>query len=154
MKVSTLAIIAVFTMLTAPAMAQLTDYQKGFSDGLGLGLAMGKLQGLAQYSTDAAVQLSNSIESFNQQLVQAFGNNETMISKFKIQPTPQATPYQVSGETKPVHSIDGSWNQTSSGVPLPDASGRIGEYPADAYYTATGNWPSSSQYNAGGLPAP
>lgn len=164
MKKSTLAIIATLTMLTAPAMAELTDYQKGFSDGLGIGLYMGKLQGLTQYSTEAAAQakaqLSSAIENFNQQLTFVFGNNETAISMFKIQPAGQtaisspASDYQVVGATKPVHSIDGSWNNSATSAPIPDASGRIGEYPADAYYTATGNWPSSSQYNNSGLQAP
>jgi hypothetical protein len=144
---SFLAVITIFILVMAQAAAELTDYQRGYADGLKDGLIVGKLQGQSTYSATVVSQYNSIVDNFNSNLVRIFGNNETIFSVYRLQPYSAGS----VATTTPaiVHSIDGSWNQTSKEPPMPDAYGRIGEYPAEAYYTATGNWPNTTQNQAG-----
>lgn len=139
-------------LVAAPVLAaELDDYQKGVASGLAIGLYMGKLQQPSAYSPDLASEYNQQVEKFNSFLQQVFANNQTMIDKFKLAPLVIQSPRVVTTGRR-VHAIDASFNQTPIQPPLPDAEGRIGEYPADAYYTATGNWPSANADR--GLQAP
>jgi hypothetical protein len=150
-KIILTAIIASMLLASPVLAAELDDYQKGVASGLAIGLYMGKLQQPSAYSPDLANEYNSQVEKFNAFLQQVFANNQTMIDKFKLQPVVIQSP-RVAVVGKRVHAIDASFNQTPLQPPLPDANGRIGEYPADAYYTATGNWPSANV--DGGLQAP
>lgn len=152
MKKIILIALMVFMLVAAPILAaELDDYQRGVASGLAIGLYMGKLQQPSAYSPDLANEYNQQVEKFNAFLEQVFASNQTMIDKFKLRPVVIQSP-RVTTVGKRVHAIDASFNQTPLQPPMPDASGRIGEYPADAYYTATGNWPSATA--DGGLQAP
>jgi len=119
--VRAIMLIAAVLILTAtPALAELTDYQRGVYAGLQVGLYMGELHGMAMYTIDAADKFNNYIVNFNQFLLNTFGNNGTAIAEFNPRPVVPRNP-------------------TTRYGPIPDAEGRIGEYPAEAFYTATGS---------------
>lgn len=129
----TVAIAAALTILALtalPALGELTDYQKGVADGLKIGLFMGEYKGWAKYSTDAARQFNGFLANFNDFLTGAFGNNQTMLNKFRLAPIPLK-----SAQTRV--------------IPQPDSEGRIYGYPADAYYSAIGAVPGGSVVNPG-----
>jgi hypothetical protein len=123
MKDAILISMVIAMLALTPALAELTDYQKGVTAGLEVGLFMGELRGMARYSMENLDKFNSYISNFSQFLFNTYGNNETAIAPFR--PTPLIPK-----------------NLAASSVPIPGAEPRIGEYPASAYYTATGNWPT------------
>ncbi len=117
-------IIALLWLSAATALGEMTEYQKGVANGLKIGFFMGDLHGRAQYAVDAAREFNSNLERFREFLWSSFGDNQTLIEEFNLEPIP----------IKP----------TTGGVPAPDSSGRIYGYPADAYYTAVGAGPGGS----------
>ncbi len=92
---------------------------------------MGELRGMGRYTLDSANQFNSYLSSFEQFLFNTFKENETAINEFRQSPLAAQNKVTVNG-------------------PIPDANGRIGEYPAEAFYTATGSGPiiSSSTSDA------
>lgn len=159
---SLIAVAAILTLVAVPAMATLTDYQRGVNDGLANGLRIGYLLGGAPYDTTAAQKYSDMVNPFNSWLQAVFGANQTEINLFWMRPLSGQTMvggyqmYPVVNKTKPVHSIDGSWNQTTAEYHA-DQKGKIYGYDPDTYYTMVGwsNAPTSpSQANGGSLQPP
>ena len=74
MKLLTLLVLI---LVITPAMAELTDYQRGIQQGLLVGLKMGYLQGAAPFNTNAAQQYSSMLSAYNARLPVIFGNNLT-----------------------------------------------------------------------------
>jgi hypothetical protein len=150
------AVIALLSLMALPVMAELTDYQKGVYDGLSAGGQIGYLRGAAPYDATAAQQYGSLVNQYNAWLQSVFGDNQTAINNFLMQPYTQttATGYQAypSISTKPVHSIDSSWNQTAKYNP--DAKGKIFGYDPDTYYTMVGwnNVPNAPIDSATGKP--
>lgn len=145
---SLIAVAAILTLVAVPAMATLTDYQRGVNDGLANGLRIGYLLGGAPYDTIAAQKYSEMVNPFNSWLQAVFGANQTEINLFWMRPlsgqTATATGFQAyptSNLTKPVHSIDGSFNQSTTRY-NPDIKGKIYGYDPDTYYTMVG-WDSA-----------
>ncbi|MDM7934732.1 MAG: hypothetical protein QUS08_05005, partial [Methanothrix sp.] len=110
-----ISIIVLLSLAVLPALGELTDYQKGVADGLAAGLRMGRLLGAAPYDPASAQSYNEQVNAFNQGLAAVFGNNQTAIAMFWLQPTASgavtAAPLG-NFSTKPVHAIDASWNQT------------------------------------------
>lgn len=146
---SLIAVAAIILLVAIPAMADMTDYQKGVNDGLANGLRIGYLLGGAPYDTNAAQQYSGMVNPFNSWLQAVFGANQTELNLFWMKPLPGQTtatgfqPYPVVNSTKPVHSIDGSWNQSTTTYHA-DEKGKIHGYDPETYYTMVG-WPDSSK---------
>ena len=144
-----IAVLVLISLAALPAMAELTDYQKGVQEGIKAGFAMGQAyQGL----NDGAVtsdQYGQTVNSFNSFVQAVFAGNQTAINQFLMNPqaTRVGTGYQAypSAINKPVHAIDASWNQTATYNP--DVKGTVYGMPADAYYTWTGNWPAAPKIN-------
>jgi opacity protein-like surface antigen len=125
MKLIAAAAVLIVLAVAAPALGQMTEYQRGVANGLKIGLFMGEYYGRGQYVTDYAGQYNTYLEEYNQFLYSSFENNHTLINEFMRWPL-------------------SSWpKSSSSGVLKPDATGRILGYPADAYYTAIGAVPGS-----------
>ncbi len=125
MKITVLiAILVLFSLNAAPAVGEMTDYERGVANGLKIGLFMGELYGKAQYATSAAREFNGYLDRFNDFLQDSFGTNQTLINSFRLEPIPVSAPQ-------------------TGGMPAPDASGRIYGYPADAYYTAVGAVPGT-----------
>ena len=154
---SLIAVAAILSLVAIPAMADMTDYQKGVNAGLMNGLRIGYLLGGAPYDTNAAQQYSGMVNPFNSWLQGTFGANQTEINLFWMKPlSGQAIvggyqAYSTSNLTKPVHSIDGSWNQTTTAYHA-DTKGKIYGYDPDTYYTMVGwnNAPTSPAAASGG----
>lgn len=125
-SVSALMLLSLFI---APAVGEMSEYERGVANGLKIGMFMGELYGKAQYATDAARQFNSFLDEFDGFLKDSFGTNQSLINSFKL------SPIQVSAP------------QTGS-MPEPDASGRIYGYPADAYYAAVGAVPGTVPENA------
>jgi len=65
-----------------------------------------------------------------------FGQNSSVMPALEIINNPsQGQPYTISKTLGPVHAVDASWNQTNTLMPEPDASGMIGNVPAETYYS-------------------
>jgi len=124
-------LILLFFAFLVPVLAEMSDYQRGVANGLKIGLFMGEYYGRGQYVTDYAGQYNTYLDSYNQFLWATFADNRTLIQEF--------TRYPIS---TPVRS-------SSSGVLMPDASGRIFGYPADSYYTWVGAVPGTRPENPG-----
>lgn len=145
---SLIAVAAILTLVAVPAMATLTDYHRGVNDGLANGLRMGYLLGGAPYDTSAAQKYSDLVNPFNSWLQAVFGANQTEINLFWMRPLSGQTMaggyqmYPTVNKTKPVHSIDGSWNQSTTARYNPDVKNKIYGYDPDTYYTMTG-WSGS-----------
>jgi len=161
-----IAVIAMLSLVAMPVMAELTDYQKGVNDGLIKGLRIGYMLGGSSYDTNSAQQYSGMVNPFNTWLQSVFGANQTEINLFWMKPlSGQAIvggyqAYPTVNSTKPVHSIDGSWNQSTTAY-HPDAKGKIYGYDPDTYYTMVGwgNAPAAPKdangnYISGSLQAP
>jgi hypothetical protein len=135
MKLIKAIAILIILSLTAGSVAgqmtggQMTEYQRGVANGLKIGFFMGEYYGRGQYVLDYAGQFNTYLDSYNQFLWASFGNNQTLINEYMRSP------------------IRGNLKSTSSGVLLPDASGRIFDYPAASYYTAIGAVPGTSPSN-------
>ncbi len=150
---SLIAVAAILSLVAVPALADMTDYQKGVNAGLMNGLRIGYLLGGAPYSTNAAQQYSGMVNPFNSWLQGTFGSNQTEINLFWMKPlSGQAMAggyqaYPTNNLTKPVHSIDGSWNQSTVAYHA-DQKGQINGYDPDTYYTMVGwnNAPAAPTY--------
>jgi hypothetical protein len=127
--IALIVILILFSLSVAPALGEMTDYEKGVANGLKIGLFMGELYGKAQYAANAAREFNGYLDRFDAFLLASFGANQTLIDSFSLEPIPVSSPVSVGG------------------VPQPDASGRIYGYPADAYYTAVGAVPGSVPQN-------
>jgi hypothetical protein len=148
---SLIAVAAILSLVAIPAMAELTDYQKGVNDGLASGLRIGYLLGGAPYSTSANQQYSSMVNSFNSWLQSEFGSNQTEINLFWMKPlssdvNPNVVPYSTSTINKPVHAIDASFNQTNRSVLGPQGQTIYGE-PIDHYCTDNPNAPACDYRN-------
>ena len=145
---SLIAVAAILSLVAIPAMADMTDYQKGVNDGLANGLRIGYLLGGAPYDTNAAQKYSSMVNPFNSWLQGTFGANQTEINLFWMKPLSGQTMvkgyqgYPVVNSTKPTHSIDGSWNQSTTAKYNPDVKNKIYGYDPDTYYTMVG-WSGS-----------
>jgi hypothetical protein len=132
MKLIAAAAVLFILCLVAPALGQMTEYQRGVANGLKIGLFMGEYYGRGQYVVDYAGQYNSYLENYYQFLYASFASNQTLIDEFMRSPitvTPQSS---------------------STGVLRPDTSGRILGYPAEAYYTWVGAVPGTSPQNPGG----
>ncbi|NMC09713.1 MAG: hypothetical protein GYA39_01855 [Methanothrix sp.] len=145
------AIFALLSLTAISAHGELTEYQQGVYAGLKAGMMIGKLLGAAPYDPSQAQQFNAQVDLFNQGLIGAFGDNQTAINAFKLQPYSATAAAKSVYSGKPVHSIDGSWNQSNVTVLGDvDEGTRIYDMPASSYYTWVGNAPSlgySGGYN-------
>ena len=157
---SLIAVAAILSLVAIPAMASMTDYQKGVNDGLMNGLRIGYLLGGAPYNTNSAQQYGSMVNSFNSWLQSEFGANQTELNLFWMKPltsdvNPNVVPYSTSTINKPVHAIDASWNQTNRTVLGPQGQTIYGE-PIEHYCTDNPNAPacdlSNTAYGAGQQP--
>lgn len=142
---SLIAVVAILSLAAIPAMADMTDYQKGVNDGLMNGLRISYLLGGAPYSTSAAQQYTNMVNPFNSWLQSVFGANQTEINLFWMKPlstdvNPNVAPYSTS-KYKPIHAVDASFNQTNRTVMGPQGQTIHGQ-PIDAYCTTNPDAPA------------
>ena len=136
-----LAITALIVLLI-PAMAELTDYQKGVQAGIKAGFSMGRSY---QQSYDGTLDIgryNQAVNKYDQAIQSVFAGNQTAINMFLINPTATATtdvsPNVAPTSTanyRPVHAIDASWNQTTQTVAAPPQGQTIYGEPIDAYCT-------------------
>jgi hypothetical protein len=144
-----MATVAMFSLVAMPAMAELTDYQRGVEDGIKAGGRITYYLGAAPYDTNAAQQYSSLINPFNSWLQTVFGSNQTALNIFLMKPYSSiANPYRTSVYNKPVHAIDASFNQTNRTVLGPQGLTVYGE-PIDHYCTDN---PSSPACDLSGTP--
>jgi hypothetical protein len=120
-----LAAMVFLAIIAMPALAELTDYQKGVEEGLKIGFFMGNLSGAARCNVEDARSFNANVDQFNNWLAGIFDNNETVLNLYKLYPF--------------VFN-----NQASPSGQFIYSEPRIGEYPAEAYYTATGTGPANS----------
>jgi hypothetical protein len=106
MKKMHFLIIAVVLMSTASA--ELTEFQRGMAAGLEMGLKMGKWLGAGD-----AANVNANLDSYNNALVQIFGNNETILSRFRQSPLPQGV---VLKQETPVIPVNQSMVHTIGGT--------------------------------------
>ncbi len=123
-----IAVLIPLMISVAPAMGEMTDYEKGVANGLKIGLFMGELYGKAQYAENAAREFNSYLDRFDAFLKASFGANQTLIDSFRF-------------DAIPVSALQ------TGGMPQPDSEGRIYGYPADAYYTAVRAVPGTSPQN-------
>ena len=136
------AILVLLSLVAIPALGELTDYQKGVSDGLAAGMRIGRLLGAAPFDPNQAQTYNDQVDSFNQGLATVFGNNQTALNMFWMQTYGAARTAATAVSRKPVHSIDGSWNNTTRVLGDQDEGKRIYDMPAASYYTWIGNAPN------------
>jgi hypothetical protein len=125
------AALIILFLAVAPALGEMTEYQRGVANGLKVGLFMGEYYGRGQYVVDYAGQYNTYLDMYNQFLWSSFSTNQTLMNEFMRNPIAVAP------------------KQSSDGGPLPDASGRIFGYPADSYYTWVGAVPGTVPQNPG-----
>lgn len=110
----------------------LSDYQRGVLDGLNRGWSMA--QRYDQAKAGDIVPYNQAVQEYNAWIQAIFGINESlMMQPFAESAKPK--PYSISKSFTPIHSIDASWNQSTSLQPDPDAYGMINGYPAEIYYS-------------------
>ena len=139
-------ILTLLSLSAIPALAALTDYQQGVMMGLQKGMQIGILRGAALFDPNRAQEYNSQVDAFNQGLAVVFGNNQTAIDKFLMKPYGAAAAAAATINQKPVHSIDGSWNNTTRVLGDQDEGKRVYDMPASSYYTWVGNVPSSMPY--------
>jgi len=122
---SILALAFILAIVAFPAAADLTDYQKGVEEGLKIGFFMGNLSGLSQCNIEAARSYNENINQYNNWLAEIFDQNQTMLTIYALSPLVFNEPVNIGSQSAYYEK-------------------RIGEYPAEAYYTATGMGPSNS----------
>lgn len=127
--IAAMAVLVMLIIAIPPALAEMTDYQRGVANGLKIGLFMGEYYGRGQYVMDYAGQYNTYLENYNQFLWTSFANNQSLIKEFMRMP------------------IAVTARSSSTGVLKPDASGRILGYPADSYYTWIGAFPGMTPQN-------
>jgi len=147
-SITVFVILTLLSLSAIPALAALTDYQQGVSDGLAAGMRVGKLLGAAPFDPNLAQQYNSQVDAFNQGLAAVFGNNQTAINKFLMKPYGAVAAAAATITGKPVHSIDGSWNNTSRVLGDQDEGKRIYDMPASSYYT----WVGGENNNIPALP--
>ncbi len=130
MKKKILIVAFVLSIMALPALGDLTEYQMGFSKGMEVGFLMGDLKGRALYSSDGVKEYNSYLDQYNNLISYVFWDNTTILRKYFLGPMYYMNPATQYG-------------------PMPDAHGRIGEYPADAFYTATGSGPRANANNPG-----
>ena len=81
-SIKVFVILTLLSLSAIPALAVLTDYQQGVSDGLAAGMRVGKLLGAAPFDPKLAQEYNSQVDAFNQGLAAVFGNNQTAINKF------------------------------------------------------------------------
>ena len=140
-----LSIIFVLSLGIIPVFGELTDYQKGVTDGLAAGLRMGRLLGSAQYDRNAAQQYDEFVNNFNKGIADIFAGNQTAMQMFWMTPISAYGGYPTGTVgRKPVHAFDASFNQTRY-VLAPENIyynyGRVYDWPISAYETWTGEVP-------------
>jgi hypothetical protein len=144
------AILALLSLAVIPALGAMTDYQQGVYAGLKAGMMIGKLLGASPYDPSKAQEFNAHVDAFNQGLAGAFGNNQTAISTFWLTAYSGIAAAKTAINTKPVHSIDGSWNKSTTTVlGDQDEGSRIYGLPASAYYT----WVGPSDTTASNIPS-
>ncbi len=147
--IKAIAVLSLLSLVAIPALGQMTDYQKGFEDGLTAGLRMGRLAGAAPYDPAQAQKYNELVNSFNQGLSSIFGNNQTALNMFWMPPLGISSTaannamYLANYSTKPVHAIDASWNQTKNVNPDLLGQGKYYGYDLDSYIAMTGHVPSN-----------
>jgi hypothetical protein len=129
--IAAIAVLIILTLSVPPALAEMTEYQRGVANGLNIGLFMGEYYGRGQYVMDYAGQYNTYLESYNQFLWASFANNQSLMNEFMRSPIAVAP------------------RSSSTGVLKPDASGRILGYPADSYFTWIGAVPGTTPLNPG-----
>jgi len=151
-------IVALLSLLSLPVLAAepLTPYQQGVYDGLKAGLTIGRALGAAPYDNAQQQQYNKMVDSFNKGLSAIFGDNQTAIGMFWLTDysttsggTSTLNPYgTVTNKLKkPIHSIDGSWNQSQTTVPAENPSLRYGDMPLSAVYTWMDQYARDSKGN-------
>lgn len=111
--------IAALWLLAVSDASELTEFQRGVAEGLKIGFYMGNLSGTGQHSIEAAREFNANIMQYNKWLESVFRNNESLINFFVLYPYEFEEPLIIS-------------------EPGGFAERRIGDYPAEAFYTATG----------------
>jgi len=127
----TLIILVFIFSLVDPSVA-LSDYQRGVLDGLNRGWNMA--QRYDQATAGDVASYNQAVPEYNAWIQAIFGTNESLMLQPFASPTKPKT-YSISKTFTPVHSIDSSWNQSTSMLPEPDAYGMINGYPAETYYS-------------------
>jgi len=95
------------SLMALPVLAELTDYQQGVYDGLSAGGQIGYLRGAAPYDAMAAQQYNITVNQYNAWLQSVFGDNQTAINNFWMNPLSGQTTvggyqaYSVANSTKP-----------------------------------------------------
>jgi len=120
-------------IVSSPA---LSDYQRGVLDGLSRGWNMSQKYDLAKAGDNAPY--NQAVTEYNAWIQAIFGANESlMLMPFSASALASSNPnpYFIGKSFTPVHSIDGSWNQSKSLMPKPDAYGMINGFPAETYYS-------------------
>jgi hypothetical protein len=136
-----MAIVAVFSLVAMPVMAELTDYQRGVEDGIKAGGRITYYYGAAPYDTNAAQQYSGMINQFNSWLQSVFGSNQTALNLFWMKPLSSSVmPISTSSYNKPIHAIDASFNLTNRTIQGPQGQTIYGE-PIEHYCTDNPNSP-------------
>ena len=125
-------IILLFIFNLVDISLALSDYQRGVLDGLNRGWNMA--QRYDQAKAGDIAPYNQAVPQYNAWIQAIFGMNESLM----LQPyaaSAKQKPYSISKTFTPVHSIDASWNQSTSLLPEPDAYGMINGYPAEVYYS-------------------
>ena len=118
MKFSRLtAIIAMLSLMALPVLAELTDYQQGVYDGLSAGGQIGYLRGAAPYDATAAQQYNITVNQYNAWLQSVFGDNQTAINNFWMNP--------LSGQT----TVDGYQAYSVVNLTMPQTGVQIEPIP-------------------------
>jgi len=123
-------VILLFIFNLIDSSLALSDYQRGVLDGLNRGWNMA--QKYDQAKAGDIVPYNQAVQEYNAWIQAIFGINESlMMQPFAASAKPN--PYYISKSFTPIHSIDASWNQSTSLQPEPDAYGMINGYPAEIY---------------------
>jgi len=117
--IALLAMTCIFMICGAYAQAGLTDYQRGVAEGLNTGFYMGELFGMAQYSNAGVEKYNSQLDQYNQWLMGIFTQDRDALERLTLPPLVYSNPVGING-------------------PKPDVYGRIGGYPAPAYYAQIG----------------
>ena len=142
-------VITALIVLLIPAMAELTDYQKGVQAGIKAGFSMGRSYQQSYDGTLDSGRYNQAINQYDQTIQSVFAGNQTAINTLLINPTSAAATdvspnmYPVtSSYNKPIHAIDASWNQTNQAIAAPPQGETIYGEPIDAYCTDNPNAPA------------
>ena len=132
-KTLLIPIILVLTVLLVNPAPALSEYQRGVLEGLNRGWNMA--QRYDQANAGDPTSYNQAVSDYNSWIESIFGKNESLMLT-PINSPLAVSQYSSSRTSKPVHSIDASWNQTKQSLlPEPDANGRINGYPAEMYYS-------------------